>query len=67
MSGGFSSVKLRDDLTDAIDKVVDEKIDELELPMFKSRADFVSKACKHFLKELLEGEIHSLHVKRESV
>jgi len=49
---GFSSVKLRDDLTHAIDKTVHETRDELGLSRFRSRAHFVTTACKQLLKEL---------------
>lgn len=49
---GFSTVRLRTELVEAIDRLVEEKKDELGLQMFKSRADFVSEASKKLLKEM---------------
>ena len=50
----YATVRIRDDLAEAIDKLVEEAKDELGLQMYKSRADFVTKACKKVLKESLE-------------
>ena len=50
----YATVRIKNGLAEAIDKLVKEAKDEIGLPVYRSRADFVTKACKKVLKESLE-------------